>query len=298
MTDARPPFARAGLIGHTGGSSGDAPGDVRPISGRGVAARKLVAEGLGTALLVAAVVGSGIMAQQLAQDPAILLLCNSIATGGALVALLLMFGPVSGAHINPAVTVSMMMTRALPLRAGAGYVAVQIAGGLVGAVAANAMFDLDPVTMSTTTRAGFPKLLSEGIATFGLIGVVIGVGRTRASVAPFAVAAYIVAAYWFTASTSFANPAVTIARAFSDTYAGIRLADVAAFIAAQGIGAALGAAIFSWLVPLPPRELDQSHRTRAVPGGATIVSDARSAMVPVPSLPFVFEPTHQIEPSL
>jgi glycerol uptake facilitator-like aquaporin len=253
MTDGRPPFAGAGLIGHAGGSRGDAPVEVRPVPGRGATARKLVAEGLGTALLVAAVVGSGIMAQQLARDPAILLLCNSIATGGALLALLLVFGPISGAHLNPAVTISMAVTRALPSRVAAGYVAVQIGGGLLGAVAANAMFDLEPVTMATTTRAGFPKLLSEGIATFGLIGVVIGVGRTRAAIAPLAVAAYIVAAYWFTASTSFANPAVTIARAFSDTYAGIRLADVAAFIAAQGLGTALGAVVFSWLVPLPAR---------------------------------------------
>ncbi len=254
MAAARPSFAGAGLIGHTG-SSGDTPND------RALAARRLVAEGLGTALLVAAVVGSGIMAQQLAQDPAILLLCNSLATGGALVALLLVFGPISGAHLNPAVTVSMMVTRAIPPRVAAGYVAVQLAGGLVGAVAANAMFDLEPVTMSTTMRAGFPKLLSEGIATFGLIGVVLGVGRTRAAIAPFAVAAYIIAAYWFTASTSFANPAVTIARAFSDTYAGIRLADVAAFIAAQGIGAALGAVIFSWLSPVAAH-VDPLHAVR------------------------------------
>ena len=217
------------------------------------AARKLVAEGLGTALLVAAVVGSGIMAQQLAHDPALALLCNTIATGGALVAILLAFGPISGAQLNPAVTVCMALTRDVTPRAAAGYVAVQIAGGIVGAIAANAMFDLAPVTMSTTVRAGFPKLLGEGIATFGLIGVVIGVGRTRAAVTPFAVAAYIVAAYWFTSSTSFANPAVTIARAFSDTYAGIRPADLAGFVAAQGVGAALGAAVFSWLVPASAR---------------------------------------------
>ena len=216
------------------------------------AARKLVAEGLGTALLVAAVVGSGIMAQRLAHDPALALLCNTIATGGALVAILLVFGPVSGAQLNPAVTVCMAVTRDLGPRLAAGYIAAQIAGGITGAIAANAMFGLAPVTMSTTARAGFPQLLSEGIATFGLIGVVLGVGRTRAPITPFAVAAYIVAAYWFTASTSFANPAVTIARAFSDTYAGIRPADVAGFIAAQGVGATLSAVVFSWLVPLPP----------------------------------------------
>jgi len=213
-------------------------------------ARRLVAEALGTALLVAAVVGSGIMAQRLAHDPALALLCNTIATGGALVAILLMFGPISGAQLNPAVTVCMAVTRDLTPAVAVGYIAVQIVGGIVGAIAANAMFDLAPAVMSTTARSGFPKLLSEGIATFGLIGVVLSVGRTRGPLTPFAVAAYIVAAYWFTASTSFANPAVTIARAFSDTYAGIRAADVAGFIGAQAVGATLGALLFSWLVPL------------------------------------------------
>lgn len=213
-------------------------------------ARKLVAEGLGTALLVAAVIGSGIMAQQRATDPAVALLCNTIATGGALVAILLVFGPISGAHLNPAVTVCMAATRDLTPRLAAGYIVVQIAGGIAGALLANAMFGLDVVSLSATVRAGFPKLLSEGVATFGLIGVVICVGRTRAAITPFAVAAYIVAAYWFTASTSFANPAVTIGRAFSDTYAGIRPADVAGFIAAQAVGAAAGGVLFCWLVPL------------------------------------------------
>ncbi len=214
------------------------------------AARRLVAEGLGTAMLVAAVIGSGIMAQRLATDPAVALLANTLATGGALVAILLMFGPISGAQLNPAVTVCMAATRDLSPALAAGYIAAQIAGGIAGAIAANAMFDLAPVALSTTARAGFPMLLSEGIATFGLIGVVFAVGRTRAPAAPFAVAAYIVAAYWFTASTSFANPAVTIARAFSDTYAGIRPADVVGFLGAQAAGAALGALLFSWLVPL------------------------------------------------
>jgi glycerol uptake facilitator-like aquaporin len=213
-------------------------------------ARKLVAEGLGTALLVAAVVGSGIMAQELAKDPAAALLCNTIATGGALVTILLMFGPISGAQLNPAITVVMAMTRDLTPRVAAGYIVVQIVGGIAGAVLANAMFALDPVTLSTTVRAGFPKLLSEGVATFGLVGVVICVGRTRAAITPLAVAAYIVAAYWFTASTSFANPAVTIGRVFSDTYAGIRPADVAGFIAAQAAGATLGGMLFSWLAPI------------------------------------------------
>jgi glycerol uptake facilitator-like aquaporin len=213
-------------------------------------ARKLVAEGLGTALLVTAVIGSGIMAQQLARDPAVALLCNTIATGGALVAILLMFGPISGAQLNPAVTVCMAVTRDLTPRVAAGYIVAQLAGAVAGAMLANAMFDLDVITLSTTVRAGFPKLLSEAVATFGLMGVVICVGRTRASITPFAVAAYIVAAYWFTASTSFANPAVTLGRALSDTYAGIRPGDILGFVGAQAVGATLGAWLFTWLVPL------------------------------------------------
>jgi glycerol uptake facilitator-like aquaporin len=213
-------------------------------------ARKLVAEGLGTALLVAAVIGSGIMAQQLAKDPAAALLCNTIATGGALVAILLMFGPISGAHLNPAVTVCMAVTGDLTPGLAAGYVVVQVVGAIAGALLANAMFGLDVVTMATTVRAGFPKILSEGVATFGLIGVVICVGRTRAAAAPFAVAAYIVAAYWFTASTSFANPAVTVGRAFSDTYAGIHPGNVGGFVFGQAIGATIGGLVFTWLVPL------------------------------------------------
>jgi glycerol uptake facilitator-like aquaporin len=222
------------------------------------AVRKLVAEGLGTMLLVAAVVGSGIMAQQLANDPATALRCNTLATGAALIAILLMFGPISGAHLNPAVTVVMAATRDLTPGLAAGYIAVQVAGAIAGAVLANVMFALDPVTISTTIRAGSPKLISEAVATFGLVGVVICVGRTRPSIAPLAVAAYIVAAYWFTASTSFANPAVTIGRVFSDTYAGIRPADLAGFIAAQAAGAALGGVLFAWLTPLEPTKVRRS----------------------------------------
>ena len=211
--------------------------------------RRIAAEAVGTALLVAAVVGSGIMAQRLATDPAVALLANTLATGGALVAILLVFGPISGAHLNPAVTMCMAATKELPPPLAAGYVLAQVGGGIVGAVAANAMFDLPLVSWSEHVRAGCPQLLSEAIATFGLLGVVIAVGRTRAAATPFAVAAYIVGAYWFTASTSFANPAVAIARAFSDTYAGIRPSDVGGFIAAELIGATIGGAFFSWLVP-------------------------------------------------
>jgi glycerol uptake facilitator-like aquaporin len=212
--------------------------------------RQIAAEAVGTALLVAAVVGSGIMAQRLATDPAVALLANTLATGGALVAILLVFGPISGAHLNPAVTLSLAARREIAPQLAVGYIVAQIGGGIVGAIAANAMFDLSLVSWSEHVRAGFPQLLSESIATFGLLGVVISVGRSRAPATPFAVAAYIVGAYWFTASTSFANPAVAIARAFSDTYAGIRPVDVAGFIAAQLAGAALGSVFFGWLVPV------------------------------------------------
>lgn len=221
------------------------------------AQRKLVAEALGTALLVAAVVGSGIMAQRLTGDRALALLANTTATGGALVAILLVFGPISGAHLNPVVTLCMVAMKAQHPRSAVGYIAAQLVGGITGAILANAMFELPLVSWSATTRAGAAQLLSEGVATFGLIGVVIAVGRTRAALTPFAVAAYIMAAYWFTASTSFANPAVTIARAFSDSFAGIRPADVGAFLVAQAIGAAAGGLMFSWLVPV--------HGTAALP---------------------------------
>jgi len=213
--------------------------------------QRLAAEAIGTALLVAAVIGSGIMAQRLTGDRAVALLANTIATGGALVAILLMFGPVSGAHLNPAVTLCMVVMKEQSPRRAAGYIAAQVAGGVAGAVLANAMFELPPITWSTTPRSGFAQWLSEAVATFGLMGVVVAVGRARAALVPFAVAAYIVAAYWFTASTSFANPAVTIARAWSDTFAGIRPADVGGFLVAQAIGAAAGARVFSWLVPAP-----------------------------------------------
>lgn len=212
--------------------------------------RRVVAEALGTALLVAAVIGSGIMAQRLAgPDVAMALLANTIATGAALVALILTFGPISGAHFNPVVSGCLAASRALTAPDAAAYAVAQIAGGLGGAILANAMFDLDPVTWSTTARHGSSQLLSEAVATFGLVAVIYGTSRSRPSAAPFAVAAYIMAAYWFTASTSFANPAVTIARAASDTFAGIRPADVPAFIGAQVAGGATAAALFSWLVP-------------------------------------------------
>jgi glycerol uptake facilitator-like aquaporin len=213
-------------------------------------ARRLVSEGIGTAFLVAAVIGSGIMAQRLAgSDLALALLANTIATGAALVALILTFGPISGAHLNPVVTACLAVSRELPPREASAYIAAQVVGGVAGTVLANAMFELDPITWAATARHGSAQILSEAIATFGLVAVIIGTARRRPSVTPFAVAAYIVAAYWFTASTSFANPAVTIARAASDTFAGIRPVDVPAFIVAQSLGGATAAALFAWLVP-------------------------------------------------
>ncbi|HVV88540.1 MAG TPA: MIP/aquaporin family protein [Kofleriaceae bacterium] len=212
--------------------------------------RRVAAEALGTALLVAAVIGSGIMGQRLAgPDVALALLANTIATGGALVALILTFGPLSGAHFNPIVTAWAAASRALSGRDAAAYVAAQVAGAIAGAVLANAMFDLPAVTWATTARGTTALLVSEAVATFGLLGVIISTSRRHPAMTPFAVAAYIVAAYWFTASTSFANPAVTIGRAVSDTFAGIRPLDVPAFIAAQLVGGALAGVCFRWLVP-------------------------------------------------
>ncbi|HEY5936529.1 MAG TPA: aquaporin [Kofleriaceae bacterium] len=219
------------------------------------AARKLVAEGLGTLLLVAAVVGSGIMGVNLAGgNLAIALLANTLATAAALVTLILVFGPISGAHFNPVVTLVAALRGELAPAMAIGYATVQIAGAIAGAVLANVMFDLDPVAWATTERTGAPKLASEVVATFGLVGVVIVVSRVRPAAVPFAVAGFITAAYWFTASTSFANPAVTLGRAFSDTFTGIRPSDVPLFVAAQLGGGLLALGVFGWLVrPLPSR---------------------------------------------
>lgn len=212
-------------------------------------ARAVTAEALGTCLLVAAVVGSGIMAERLAgADVALALLANTIATGAALVALILTFGPVSGAHLNPVVTGHAVLTGATPAARGLAFAAAQVAGGVAGALLANAMFDLELVSMATRARGGSAQLLSEAVATFGLVGVIAATARHRPGATPFAVAAYIVAAYWFTASTSFANPAVTIGRAFSDTFAGIRAADVPGFVGAQLAGGLAAALVFVWLL--------------------------------------------------
>ncbi len=213
-------------------------------------ARRLVAEFLGTAFLVAAVVGSGVMGDRLANgNVAVALLTNTIATGAALVALIFTFGPVSGAHLNPVVTLADAIEKGLSWPHAMQYIAVQIAGGITGTVTAHLMFGLSPVSISQHVRSGPAQLFSEFVATFGLVSVIWGCSRTRTSIVPFAVGAYISAAYWFTASTSFANPAVTIARSLSDTFAGIRPVDVVPFVLAQFAGALASTRLFHWLVP-------------------------------------------------
>jgi arsenate reductase len=214
-------------------------------------ARKATAEAVGTALLVAIVVGSGIFAQRLSpNDVGIELLENSIATGTGLIALILAFGSVSGAHFNPVVSLADRLLGGLSTRELVTYVPAQIAGGCVGAVVANLMFELDAVTWSTHPRSSGGLWLGEVVATFGLLMVILGVVRGgRASAAPFAVGGYIAAAYWFTSSTSFANPAVTVARSLTDSFAGIKPSSVPAFIAAQVAGGLLAVALARFLHP-------------------------------------------------
>jgi glycerol uptake facilitator-like aquaporin len=210
---------------------------------------------VGTAFLLAAVVGSGIMGEHLAGgNVAIALLANTVATGAALVALILAFGPISGAHLNPAVTLADAWQGGLAWHEAAGYVVAQILGAFAGVGAANGMFGKPLFFASQHVRAGGAQVFSEFIATFGLLSVIWGCVKLRAQAVPFAVGAYITAAYWFTASTSFANPAVTLARSASDTFAGIRPADVPGFAAAQLAGAAAATLLFRWLIPSLPRE--------------------------------------------
>jgi glycerol uptake facilitator-like aquaporin len=212
--------------------------------------RRSVSEFLGTGFLVAAVVGSGIMGERLAAgNVAIALLANTIATGAALVALILTFGPISGAHFNPAVTFVDAIEHGVSWKDAACYVPAQCFGGIGGAMAAHVMFRLPLISISHHARAGSAQVFSEFVATFGLLSVIWGCSRLRSEMVAFAVAAYITAAYWFTASTSFANPAVTIARSLSDTFAGIRPSDVPWFIVAQFLGAVAATILFRWLVP-------------------------------------------------
>lgn len=217
---------------------------------------RMTAEFLGTAFLVGAVVGSGIMAERLANgNAALALLANTVATGAALVALILAFGPISGAHFNPVVSLVDAMEGGLSWSHTLPYVVAQLFGGIGGTIAANAMFGLSLISLSHRTRGGPAQLLSEFIATFGLVCVIWGCSRSprsRASVVAFAVGSYIAAAYWFTASTSFANPAVTIARSLSDTFAGIRPNDVPLFIVAQIAGGIAATLLFRWLIPILP----------------------------------------------
>jgi glycerol uptake facilitator-like aquaporin len=209
--------------------------------------KRVAAEGIGTALLLAAVVGSGIMGERLASgNVAIALLANTIATGAALVALILTFGPISGAHFNPAITLADATQNGIAWRETPFYIVGQVGGAFVGVASANVMFGLPVFFASHHARTGSAQLFSEFIATFGLLVVIWGCARTRSAVVPFAVAAYITSAYWFTASTSFANPAVTLARSVSDTFAGIRPLDAPGFIVAQLLGATVATVLFRW----------------------------------------------------
>ncbi len=211
--------------------------------------RALVAEALGTALLVATVIGSGIMAERLSGgSTGLALLANTLATGAILVVLITTLAPLSGAHFNPVVSLIMALRRALPWSRVAPYVTAQIAGGAAGAVLANLMFDLPALTMSETVRGGTGQLVSEAVATFTLIGAILGGLAFAPAAIPWLVGLTITAAYWFTASTSFANPAVTLARSLSDSFAGIAPTSVAGFVAAQLVGGLIGAAVWGWLL--------------------------------------------------
>lgn len=210
--------------------------------------RRLAAEALGTAVLVATVIGSGIMAERLTKDVALALLGNTLPTGAILVVLITVLGPISGAHFNPAVTAAFALRGEHPRGEILPYIAAQVAGGILGTVVAHLMFDLAPLGLSAKVRTGPSQWFAEVVATFGLVFTILAGLRFQRSAIPWLVGLYITAAYWFTASTSFANPAVAIARGFSDTFAGIRPLDVPAFVAAQLIGAFLAVRLAGWLV--------------------------------------------------
>jgi glycerol uptake facilitator-like aquaporin len=233
-------------------------------------ARRLAAEFFGTLLLVATVVGSGIMAERLAGgNAALALLANTIATGAALVALILTFGPISGAHLNPAVTIADALEGGVSWGEATQYICVQIIGGITGTITAHMMFGLPLISISHHVRSGPSRVFSEFVATFGLLCVIWGCSRHRSNAVPFAVGSYIVAAYWFTASTSFANPAVAIARSLSDTFSGIRPIDVPLFVIAQIAGALTATFLFRWLVPnlkAQARNVVVSHDSRTQDG--------------------------------
>ncbi|MDP9103287.1 MAG: aquaporin family protein [Pseudomonadota bacterium] len=215
--------------------------------------RRLAAEALGTALLLSVVVGSGIMGERLAGgNVAIALLGNTLATGAALVVLITIFGPLSGAHFNPAVTLAFALKREISARLALAYGAAQVLGGVAGVYAAHAMFALPILQVSTKLRDGPAQAFSEGVATFGLLATILGCIRFRPDFTPVAVGLYITAAYWFTASTSFANPAVTLARSLSDTFAGIAPSSAPGFIGAQVVGTVVAVVLFGWLLKEEP----------------------------------------------
>jgi glycerol uptake facilitator-like aquaporin len=221
--------------------------------------RRLTAEALGTGILVATVVGSGIMADRLTDDVALALLGNTFPTGAILVVLITILGPLSGAHFNPAVTLVFSLRREIATSVALAYCAAQVAGGVAGTLLANAMFELPIWQASTTVRSGGAQWLAETVAAFGLVFTILAGLRFRSDAIPWLVGLYITAAYWFTASTSFANPAVAIARAFSDTFAGIRPIDVPGFILAELLGAVLALALASWMLA-EPKPIRQTAR--------------------------------------
>jgi len=219
--------------------------------------RAVVAEFFGTAFLLAAIVGSGIMGERLAGgNIAIALLANTLATGAALVALILTFGPISGAHLNPAVSLADASQGGIRWQIAGAYIVAQLTGALAGVAAAHIMFGETLYAVSRHARSGFPQVFSETVATFGLLSVIWGCARRQSENVSFAVGAYITAAYWFTSSTSFANPAVTLARSLTNTFAGISPADVPAFIGAQLAGAVAATLLFKWLMPVPPNVVE------------------------------------------
>lgn len=210
--------------------------------------RRLVAEGLGTAMLVATVVGSGIMATSLTQDVGLALLGNTLATGAIIVVLITVLGPISGAHFNPAVSLIFTLSRSLPKRDLGGYVIAQIIGGGIGTIVAHLMFDLPVIELSSKVRSGGAQWFSEGIATFGLVATILAGIRFEQKAVPWLVGLYITAAYWFTSSTSFANPAVALARSLTDTFSGIRPIDLPGFWLAEIVGAVAALFLFNWLL--------------------------------------------------
>jgi glycerol uptake facilitator-like aquaporin len=230
-------------------------------------ARRVVAEGLGTAFLLAIVVGSGIMGERLAGgNTALALLANALATGSGLTALILAFGPISGAHFNPVVTLATAFTGGMAWRQVPSYLGSQVIGAFVGVAAAHLMFNEPPFSISQHARTGAAQWWSECVATFGLVFILWSCLRHKADAIPLAVGVYITAAYWFTASTSFANPAVTLARAVTDTFSGIRPQDTAGFILAQLAGGTAAIALFRWIMePLPPSPLPDPVRPSSAP---------------------------------